>query len=704
MARDKESDQLATVLTMISVIILAVSCYYQITPTLIRAGLNFAEVNKFMSSLYGVFRNTWIIRGFVLLVILAASSMKIYRKKDVPMSQVIIWSAAGTALMLLPVQENGIIYTLTCLAGYVVSSYGYNLIFSRVNGSGIEPTEDTFLQTDELIESKDSVNIPYHYTFKGKVHHAWLNVVAPFRASLVLGAPGSGKTFAILNKYIEDMIRKDYCMFIYDYKFPTLTEEVLTEYVYQFKNEKKKTTLKPKLYILNFDDPMKSNRCNPIRYSYITDQADSSDIAETLFMNLNKGKSEKSDDFFNKSGQMFIDTLIYYLSNYDPDALYEGKHVIGSKSGYKKKGSLCTFPHIIELMAMNYKKVFQILQYTEGLEAKMSMFTTALEEDAGEQLAGQLASAQLPLARFVSPTLYWTMTGDDFSLDINNPDDPKMLCIGNSPLRQEIYGSTIALYTMQMFKFINQQGKLKSSIIIDELPSIFLKKLDHIINTARSNKVAMVLGAQDLTQLERDYGKTESGVIFGTVGTKFTGQVDGDTARKFSDILGKEFRERKDLTVSDDSDSIRINHQLEDIMPPSKIGTLSQGEFIGRIADDFKYPIKRKLIYGMVDVDLERNGKKEKEKIKLPYITDFFNGVEPVMSEDKRQELATMNPELAGNEQALYDLYKRELVQKIVNDNFFKVKKDVRDLVKKEFARTQIIKNEEKMRDNADMN
>jgi len=688
MARDEKSDSFATTTMAVAIVLTMLTCYYQMAPTLAASGVSFPTANKVMLFLSGMLVNTWTVRLTILLMCAASAGMKNYRKVDVSLAQAIIWPAVGTAMMLLPTQELGFLYVLTCISGMSVSMWAYSLPFRRVKG-GYAPEEDSFLQTDELIETEYSVNIPYHYFYKGKRHNAYINVVAPFRASLVMGVPGSGKSFAIYNKFLEDQIRRGYTMFIYDYKFPDLTEEVLTEICYQTKHEglAEKVKTRPKLYIINFDDPSKSNRCNPIHHKYITDPADTTEIADTLFKNINKGKSSKDNDFFTESAKVYLDALTYFLANYDPEAVYEGKHVKDSRGNFAKKGCYCTFPHLIELMAQNYKKVFKILEYTEGLEAKISPFKTALEEEAGEQLAGQIASAQIPLGRFVSPVLYWVMTGDDFTLDLNNPEAPKILCIGNNPNRQNIYGSAIALYTMQMFKLMNQKGKLPSTIILDEVPTIFIKGLDNLIATARSNKVGVVLGAQDFSQIERDYGREEAKVIYGTIGNKITGQVDSETAEQFSKMLGKEFKERKELTVSDDSDSTRISYNLEELMPPSKIGTLSQGQFLGRLADNFDTPIAQKLFCGTVDVDMDRAKRKKGMKQRVPYVTDFFKGQKPLMDEQSKTRLENLYTEYKGDEKKLYEIFLREKMDEKINENFFQIKHDMEELVDKEYDR-----------------
>ena len=694
MATDENSKQFSSWSIIAAVALAALTIYWQMVPLLASYGYDISSlngVNRVLVMLRPILSDSFTLRIIILTFILVSCMMRTGKKTEESLSKALALSLTGTALVLLPVQDMWL-YPFCVFGGMILATKGYSIFFNKLKG-GKMPEEDSFLQCDDLIETEYSVNIPYHYTYQKTEHKAYINLVAPFRASMVMGVPGSGKSFAIYNKCIEDMVKKGYTMFLYDYKFPDLTEELLTEIYYQRKHEGlwKDDKVMPKMYILNFDDPKRSNRCNPIHHTYITDPADTTEIADLLFKNINKGAAKGGFDFFNESAKVYLDALAWLLANYDPDAIYGGEDgytVIGSKSDYVKKGCYCTFPHIIELMAYNYQKVFQILQYTHGLEAKISPFASALESEAMEQLMGQVASAQIPLGKFVSPALYWIMTGDDFTLDINNPEEPKIVCMGNNPDRQSIYGSAIALYTSRMFKLINHKQKRHSAVLLDELPTVFIKGLDNLIATARSNKVAIILGAQDRSQLKRDYGDDEAKVIMSTVGNILSGQVNEETAEALSKMFGKEFREQQSKSISENSDSTSISYQLQEIMPASKIGTLTQGMFFGRVADNFETPIDRKLFCGTIDVDTNRAKSKKKEWQKVPIITDFFDGRIPEVPEQEMLRLEKMYPKLKGNKSKLTEKYIDEKVNDEVMRNFEQVKKDIKEMVEKEYDRT----------------
>lgn len=693
MAKDKQkSESLCSALLIFGIVLMGLSCYWQLGPMMAAMGWTNKYFNMAMLLFKEYFSQPMKIKTFVFIMIACSAAFRIGKKVNKSWKHILSYSAVGTALFFI-IPGDPVIYTLSSFTGMSLCIYGYSLIFRKLKDEEIPDEDEGFLQNEKLIETKDSVNIPFVYMYKGKERKGWIDCINPYRASMVLGSPGSGKSFAIYNAFIEQQLRKGFTMFLYDYKFPDLTERVLTEIAYQAKHEDlwKDMKKKPHLYIINFDDPMKSNRCNPIHHSYITDPADTTEIADLVFKNINKGGDGKGFDFFNESAKVYLDALVWFLANYDPDAIYDeadGQTVIGSRSNYTKKGIYCTFPHVIEMMAYNYQKVFQVLQFTKGLEAKISPFASALEGGAMEQLQGQIASAQIPMGKFVSPALYWVMTGDDFTLDINNPEDPKIVCMGNNPDRQTIYGTTLALYTSRMFKLINHKHKLKSSVLLDELPTIFIKGLDNLIATARSNKVAITWGAQDKSQMRRDYGDKEGEVIFTTTGNCFSGSVEGRTAEDISKNFGKEYKRKVSESIGEDSNSKSISYQLEDILPASKISDMTQGTFCGWVKDNFGQIIRRKKFYGAITVDGERNKRLDAEAQSVPIITKMFGETLPEMPEKEAAELKKMYPKIADDEQKIYKEYLNKLVKIEIDRNFNRVKNEVKTLIDREYERT----------------
>lgn len=461
---------------------------------------------------------------------------------------------------------------------------------------------ESFLQETKLMENEYSVNLRTKFWFKGKMYNGFINLVNIFRATMILGTPGSGKSYAIVNQFIKQTIEKAYALYIYDFKFDDLSiiaYNHLIKYRHRYK-------VPPKFYVINFDNPRKSHRCNPLAPELMTDISDAYESSYTIMLNLNKSWVQKQGDFFVESPIVLFTAIIWFLKLY-------------------KNGKYCTFPHAIELLNKRYEDVFTILTSYPDLENYLSPFVDAWKGGASEQLQGQIASAKIPLSRLISPQLYWVMSGSDFTLDINNPKEPKVLCVGNNPDRISIYGAALGLYNSRIVKLINKKKQLKSCVIIDELPTIFFKGLDNLIATARSNKVAVVLGFQDFSQLKRDYGDKEAAVIMSTVGNVFSGQVVGETAKTLSERFGKILQKRESMSINRNDTSTSISTQLDSLIPASKISTLSQGMFVGAVADNFGETIEQKIFHAQIVVDNEAVQKETAAYQPIPEISSFLD-------------------------------------------------------------------------------
>ena len=398
----------------------------------------------------------------------------------------------------------------------------------------------------------------------------------------------------------DQTIAKGFATYIYDYKFDDLSVIAYNELLKNIDKYK----IKPSFYVINFDDPCRSHRCNPINPKFMVDISDAYESAYTIMLNLNKTWIQKQGDFFVESPIILLAAIIWYLRIY-------------------KDGKYCTFPHTIEFLNKPYADIFTILTSYPSLENYLSPFMDAWKGGAQDQLQGQIASAKIPLSRMISPQLYWVMTGDDFTLDLNNPNEPKILCVGNNPDRQNIYSAALGLYNSRIVKLVNKKGQLKSSIIIDELPTIYFRGIDNLIATARSNKVAVCLGFQDYSQLARDYGDKEAKVIQNTVGNIFSGQVVGETAKNLSERFGKILQQRQSVSINRQDTSTSINTQLDFLIPASKISNLSQGTFVGSVADNFGEEIDQKIFHSRIIVDSAKVNAEMKAYKKIPIVNEF---------------------------------------------------------------------------------
>ena len=511
-------------------------------------------------------------------------------------------------LLALPIGKIGAasLYIFTLSIGYICLLMGgvwmSRLLKNNLMDDVFNTENESFMQETRLMENEYSVNLPTRFYYKKKWNKGWINVVNPFRASMVLGTPGSGKSYAIVNNYIKQQIEKGFAMYIYDYKFPDLSE-IAYNHLLRHLNAYK---VKPQFYVINFDDPRKSHRCNPINPAFMTDISDAYESAYTIMLNLNRSWIQKQGDFFVESPIILLAAIIWFLKIYE-------------------NGKYCTFPHAIEFLNRPYAQIFPILTSYDELANYLSPFMDAWEGGAQDQLQGQIASAKIPLSRMISPALYWVMTGDDFSLDINNPNEPKVLVVGNNPDRQNIYSAALGLYNSRIVKLINKKKQLKSSVIIDELPTIYFRGLDNLIATARSNKVAVCLGFQDFSQLTRDYGDKESKVIQNTVGNVFSGQVVGETAKTLSERFGKVLQQRQSMTINRNDKSTSISTQMDSLIPASKISNLTQGMFVGAVSDNFDERIEQKIFHAEIIVNSAKVSAEMKAYQTIPVIVDFIN-------------------------------------------------------------------------------
>ena len=638
-------------LRAVSIILAIMNVYWYCYEAMRMWGVTIGVVDRILINFNrtgGLFHSILYTKLFSLLL-LALSCLGTKGVKAEKMSWNRIWTVLAVGfflfflnwwILLLPISNlgNATLYIFTMTAGYICLLMGglwmsrllkHNLMEDVFNNEN-----ESFMQETKLMENEYSVNLPTRFYYKKKWQRGWINVVNPFRATIVLGTPGSGKSFAVVNNYIKQQIEKGYSMYIYDFKFSDLSTIAYNHMM----NHQNGYKVKPQFYVINFDDPRRSHRCNPIHPDFMSDISDAYESAYTIMLNLNKTWVQKQGDFFVESPIILFAAIIWYLRIY-------------------KNGKFCTFPHAIGLLNRRYEDVFPILTSYPELENYLSPFMDAWQGGAMEQLAGQIASAKIPLSRMISPQLYWVMSASEFTLDINNPEEPKILCVGNNPDRQNIYGAALGLYNSRIVKLINKKGQLKSSVIIDELPTIYFKGLDNLIATARSNKVAVCLGFQDFSQLVRDYGDKEAKVVINTVGNIFSGQVVGETAKTLSERFGKVLQKRQSISINRQDVSTSINTQMDSLIPPSKISGLTQGMFVGSVSDNFTERIEQKIFHAEIVVDTDKVKREESHYQPIPIINDFLDA--------------------DGN----------DCMKQAIQNNYNQIKEDVKLIVKDELER-----------------
>lgn len=505
-----------------------------------------------------------------------------------------------TTLALLYIGVTSLGYLLFLSGGTMLS----RIIRDKLANDIFNSENETFPQEERLLENEFSVNLPAKYWLKTKLRDSWVNFINPFRGLLVLGSPGSGKSYFVIRHVITQHIRKGFAMFVYDFKFDDLSRIVYNTWL----NNKSCYKIAPKFFVINFDDLGRSHRCNPLDPTAMYDITDAAESARTILMGLNREWIKRQGDFFVESPINFLTAIIWYLKRY-------------------KGGEFCTLPHVIELMQLEYDRLFTILRTEKEIEVLINPFVNAFLHDAVEQLEGQIAAAKISMARLSSPQLYYVLSGSDFTLDINNPDEPKIVCAGNNPQKIQIYGAVLSLYVNRLVKLVNKKGKLKSSLVFDEFPTIYLNNMDSLIATARSNKVATCLGIQDFSQLRKDYGKEQADVIMNITGNIISGQVTGDTAKQLSERFGKIMQDRESLSINRQDTSISRSKQLESAVPPSKISSLSSGEFVGMVADNPDEKIELKTFHCEIINDHEALKKEEENYKEIPVIRKIDNAI-----------------------------------------------------------------------------
>lgn len=491
----------------------------------------------------------------------------------------------------------GFIFILTggTLLSRIIKDALANDIFNEEN--------ETFPQEERLITNEYSINLPAKYRYKGKIRNSWINFIAVFRSVLVQGGPGAGKTAFVIRHFISQALSKPepYTMLVYDFKFPDLS---LIAYNHWLKN-KHKFKGQPACYFINFDDLSRSHRCNPLDPESMEDITDASESAKTILYGLNRSWQKKQGDFFVDSAINFVTAVIWYLRKY-------------------QDGAYCTLPHVIEFIQLDYTKMFTLLNMQPEVSSLITVYIQAFQNGAIEQLEGQIASAKIALATLSSPQLYFILSGDDFKLDINNPEHPKVLCLGNNPQKIQTYGAVISLYVNRLLKIINKKGKLKSMLIFDEYPTL-VADVTTTISTGRSNLICVLLGVQSINQLIKEYGKEQAEVIISIVGSIISGQVTGDGAKRLSEQIGRIMQDRQSLSINRTDTSISKSKQLEAAVPPSKIANFSSGEFAGVLADTPQQKMNLKAFHCMIQNHFDAVNKEENSYKPIPVIRNVTN-------------------------------------------------------------------------------
>jgi len=624
---------------LVSILVLSIHFYITCYRAFLQWHLNAPIIDRVIANIVRlpVFANKLSAKGASLLL-LGISLIGARGRKDekIRLKNALSYIGFGLLLffcseflLLLPVSVliKAAVYIGATTLGYVLilsgGTYIARILKLRFQQDVFNKANESFPQEERLLENEYSVNLPARYHLKGKIRRSWINIINPFRGLTVLGTPGAGKSYFVIRHIIDQHIRKGFSMFIYDFKYPDLTTIAYNTLL----NNLQAYSIKPRFYVINFDDLSRSHRCNPLDPGTMDDITDAMEAARTIMMGLNREWIRKQGDFFVESPITYVTAMIWYLKKY-------------------RGGKYCTLPHVVELMQVEYAKLFAVLRKEREIDALINPFISAFENDAMDQLEGQISGAAIAMARLSSPQLYYVLSGNDFTLDLNNPRQPKLISLGNNPQKQQVYGAVLSLYITKMIKLVNRKDQLKSSLIFDEFPTIYFNGIDTLMATARSNKVATTLAVQDFSQLKRDYGKEQADVVMNISGNVICGQVSGETAKALSERFGKIMQDRQSTSVNSSDTSVSYSGQLDVAVPVSTIASLSSGEFVGTVADNPEQKIELKTFHAEIINDHEAIRKEEALYQPLPL-------------------LRTVTPEM-------------------IKTNYLKIKMDIEDLVLEE--------------------
>ncbi len=425
---------------------------------------------------------------------------------------------------------------------------------------------ESFMQQTKPVITPYSVNIPTEFYFKGKVRRGWINLVNPFRGTILIGTPGSGKSFGIVNPFIRQLVAKEFCCCVYDFKYPDLGKIAYYHYLLAKQSGK---CLKHNFYVINLNDVEKSCRTNPWRSDYLNTLADASESAEALVEALKKGdKSGGSDQFFTQSAINFLAACIFFFSK------YEG-------------GKYSSLPHVLSFLNRSYQEIFDTLFTEPELVSLLSPFRSAYLEKAFPQLEGQVGTLKIFISRLATKETFWVFSGDDFNLKISDTNTPGIVILANDPNTQNINSACYSIVLNRLTKLINSKGNLPSALIIDEVPTLFVHKVENLIATARSNKVAVLMGLQELPQFNQQYGKDTAATITAVVGNVLAGSVrNKETLEWLERLFGKSKQIGEGLSIDRNKTSTSLNEKLEALIPAGKMASLNTGEMVGLIAAD----------------------------------------------------------------------------------------------------------------------
>ncbi|WP_084153156.1 YWFCY domain-containing protein [Pedobacter jeongneungensis] len=686
MSNDVQNHRNTTELAIIAaIVILLISSYIYGYPAFKMFGFTSSWIDKGihkMLSINPVFGKTDLIFKVIAIYFSFLFALGSSGKKEMKLEKkgiYTIYAFAGGLIFLasfslfrMPgiILSSSVLYVLVTLVSFTFFNIGINRLYQlyryrKMLGKldKFNDIEEEFDQVETKIGDEDSIYIPACYGPKKR--RSYWNFVLPFAGNIVTGNPGTGKSFVFINEFIRQSMLKGWTMCVYDFKRGELSDLV---YRYLIKNKRKILAhpnfkdVKPTFNVFDIDDPSRSVRINPLSADLLQDEADCNDMATLFLESLNRSWIEKKGEFFSESSKALLGALIIFLR-------YTSLKSKEENGELAKLGNCCSLPHVISLLNYERDDLFSVLANHPATQIAFSAFVDAVNDGAGEQLSGQVATTKISLARFATAKVYWALSGNDCSTFVSDPKNPQYLCLVNNEQRRETYGAVISMIMGQVVKKVNRPGNKPTLLAIDELATVYVKDIDILIATARSNKVAVLLGFQDMAQLVKDYGKKVADTVRNTVGNMVSGRVMAETAKDMQEMFGKVLQRRHSNSISNSGVSFSESTQMDYVIPASKISGLSQGEFVLRLSDTRKNPLPVRYAKGHADMDMLGD-----ERLEHPSNNQYHNLNRP---EYKKSDFLNAKGE--------------DITDDILAKNFAKIKKDVKELIQQEMEALGII-------------
>jgi len=633
----QETKKLGAIMIGAGLITLMLHFYYYCYAVFEQKKLTHVILNRFVENLAknGVFRHPIKTKLLAIAFLAIAATLDAYEAANSPRQ----FKAKRTLVLLAialafyfgedflltasgSVQTLGITYITVTTLGlgliWMVMNNIISLFTIKLAGDVFNKRNETFPQEERKLTNPFSINLKARYRFRNQLRRSWINVINPFRGTAIYGSPGAGKSHYIVRQFISQSLKKGFTMFVYDFKFDDLTRLTYNNFLrYQ-----DRFPVKPAFYVIDFDHLCYSSRCNPIEPSSMTDVSDATESSRTILLALNRDWIHRQGDFFIESAVSFVAACMWFLRKYED-------------------GRYCTLPHLIEFIQMDYTRLFSVLRSVPEIETMIGPFLTLYLNGTMETLDSQAASARIALSMLASPRIYYVLSGNEFTLDINNPDAPKVVCMGSNAQKQQLYGAVLSLYITRMIKLVNRKGQHPCHILLDEVSTTYIHGLSNLMATARSNGVAVTFTAQSDSLLRDAYGRLHADVLFSLPGNIFCGQANSDTARAISECIGKNVQTKLSVSENSRDSSYSQSEHLDAAVPPSTITGLSAGEFVGYVADDPDQRISTKAFHCEIQSDNDAIRREESRYVDLPIVRE-----EPTQ-EDLEENFARIKLEVA---------------------------------------------------------